>query len=110
MLTMTCPPPPPLTAPIHCDHPETGTSYTTRRGVEGSASGSMKYDPGSRPTKLSSFMMSWAVGAGLGSFDFVDDGLDGTDVRGADVFGAIVPEPDEHAASATIRATPSSIP
>jgi hypothetical protein len=53
-------------------------------------------------------MTSWTVGAGLGSLDFVATGLEGTDVGGADVFGAVVPEPDEHAVRATARANPSS--
>jgi hypothetical protein len=42
MLTPTCPSWLDLAAPIHIDHPSAGTSYTTRSGVEGSASGSMK--------------------------------------------------------------------
>jgi hypothetical protein len=55
-------------------------------------------------------MMSCAVGVGLGSLDFVAAELEGAEVGGAGVFGAVVPEPDEHAASATIRAAPNSIP
>jgi hypothetical protein len=55
-------------------------------------------------------MMSWAVGAALGSLDFVADGLPGTDVDGADVLGSAVPEPDEQAASATSRADASRDP
>jgi hypothetical protein len=43
-------------------------------------------------------MMSWGVGVGL----------EGSEVGGADVLGAVVPEPEEHAASATRRANPSS--
>ena len=43
MLTPTCPSSSlNLAAPIHIDHPSAGISYTTRRGVEGSRSGSMK--------------------------------------------------------------------
>ena len=47
-------------------------------------------------------MTSWGVGVGLGSLDFAAAGLEGTDVGGADVFGEVVPEPDEHPASATM--------
>ena len=54
--------------------------------------------------------MSWAVGAGLGSLDFVADGLAGTDVGGADVLVEVVPDPDEHPASATSSVTPISNP
>ena len=49
--------------------------------------------------------MSWGVGAGLGSLDVVAAGLEGTDVDGADV---VVPEPEEHPASATSSANPHS--
>ena len=44
--------------------------------------------------------MSWIVGAVLGSFDAIAAGLEGLDVGGAGFFGVVVPEPDEHAASA----------
>jgi hypothetical protein len=53
-------------------------------------------------------MMSWGVGAGLGSLAAA--GLEGTDVGGADVFGEVVSEPDEHPASATSSTNPSSCP
>jgi hypothetical protein len=55
-------------------------------------------------------MMSWVVGAGLGLLEFVAAGLEGNEVGGADVLCAVVAEPDEHAASATSSAVPSSIP
>src|SRR5215207_192277 len=75
MLTATHPPSATLAAPIHGDHPSTGTSYTTRRGVEGSASGSMKYVPGSRggkfPPPNSRSVTSWIVGVGLDSLSAV---------------------------------------
>src|SRR5919106_2161652 len=96
MLTPTCegwpgqpldeqavPPSANLTAPIHINHPSEGTSYTTRSGVEGSRSGSMKYVPGSSGAKGLSSQMFWIdgvelnVGAELG----VDIGV-GATVRG----------------------------
>jgi hypothetical protein len=52
-------------------------------------------------------MTSWIVGVGLGWFDAVA-GLEGSEVGGADVLGAVVPGPDEHADSATSRTNPSS--
>jgi hypothetical protein len=55
-------------------------------------------------------MMSWLVGAGLGLLDFVAAGLEGNEVGGAALVCAVVAEPDEHAASATTSAVPSSIP
>src|SRR5215207_2694385 len=42
MLTVTCSSPANLVAPNHCLRTSTGTWYTTRRGVEGSASGSIQ--------------------------------------------------------------------
>src|SRR5919106_4840545 len=97
MLTPTCPSSENLVAPIHIDHPSKGTSYTTRSGVEGSRSGSMKYVPGSSGAKGSSCMMCWIVAVGLGSLDAGE----------ADVLGALVPVPGAHPASATKRANPS---
>src|ERR671922_354882 len=67
MLTPTCPSSANLAAPIHCDHPPAGTSYTTRRGVEGSWSASMKYVPGSRGAKSGKSRMFWIVGEAVGS-------------------------------------------
>jgi hypothetical protein len=43
--------------------------------------------------------------------EVVAAGLEDTEVAGADVVGAVAPEPDEHAASATTRAAnPGSNP
>jgi hypothetical protein len=52
--------------------------------------------------------MSWAVGVRLGPLDVVAAALEGCVVGGADVPGAVVPGPDEHAASATSSADPNS--
>src|SRR3954465_88450 len=92
MVTTTCPPPSfaNLTAPDDTDHPSAGTSYTTRSGVEESSSGAMKKVPGGRGVKSWSSLTFWTVGAGLGSLDLVAAGLEGTEVRGADVFGGVV--------------------
>src|SRR5919106_6050775 len=78
-----------LDAPIHIDHPSKGTSYTTRSGVEGSRSVSMKYVPGSSGAKGSSCMMCWIVAVGLGSLGAGE----------ADVLGALVPVPGAHPAA-----------
>src|SRR5919106_4013001 len=86
-----------LVAPIHIDHPSKGTSYTTRSGVEGSPSGSMKYVPGSSGAKGSSSMMSWIVGEAVGSLGAVGN-------------VAVVSVPSgagAHPASAMSRANPS---
>jgi hypothetical protein len=67
MLTPTWPASLNFAAPIHCDHPSAGMSYTTRSGVEGSVSASMKYVPGFSGLKCSSDMTSWIEGVELGA-------------------------------------------
>src|SRR5919106_220047 len=100
MLTPTCPSLADLAAPIHIDHPSKGTSYTTRRGVEGSRSGSMKYVPGSRGAKFGKSMTFWIVGEAVGSLGAVGDMVVVSIPSGARA----------HPASATRRANPSCGP
>src|SRR4029079_6121667 len=66
MLTSTCPTSLNFAPPTHIDHPAAGTWYTTRSGVVGSRSGSMKYAPGSIGPSGSKLQMSRAAALGVG--------------------------------------------